>query len=376
MARQYRIGFDARLAGQKHAGIGRYSEELLRALVQESGNHTLWIVFTYDKDQLPWLEKYSNIQRRVVPVRHYTIREQLVLPRIFSDAKLDLLHVPHFNVPILYRGKFVVTIHDLLWHRRRDAGATTLSPWVYRIKFHGYKFVSEQAIQRAEKIFVPTQTVAKEVQEILPHVSSLAVTSEGLSESFLSISPPSKKSSPQKNSPPYCVYTGSLYPHKNVEVIFEALKSLPQMKVKLVSSRGVFTDDTLARAQALGVAKQVEWLGYQTDEELIELYQNAVALIQPSFSEGFGLTGLEAMAAGCSVIASDIPVFHEVYKNFASYFDPHISSQLRSLLQEKLSAAKDYTHLQKAQKYAQGFTWESVAKSVWNGYQAVLDQSE
>ena len=148
-----RIGIDARLAGSAHGGIGRYIEELLRFLTLSEEHR--WVVFLHHKGQLPWLESCKDVEIVYAPIRHYTLQEQLAMPRIFSDAKLDLLHVPHFNIPLMYQGRFVVTIHDLLWHERRDRNATTLSPFMHILKYHVYKFVAETAIRRAEKVLVP-----------------------------------------------------------------------------------------------------------------------------------------------------------------------------------------------------------------------------
>src|SRR3990167_8770815 len=113
-----RIGIDARLAGFKHGGIGRYTEELLRYLTRGKTNHQ-WIVFLYEKRQLPWLERARNVKIIYAPIRHYTFAEQLKPPQIFGAENLDLLHVPHFNIPLAYSKPYVVTIHDLLWHERR-----------------------------------------------------------------------------------------------------------------------------------------------------------------------------------------------------------------------------------------------------------------
>ncbi len=378
MARHSRIGFDARLAGQQHAGIGRYSEELLRALLQKSGVAVTWVVFTFSAEQLPWLEDVPNVERRVVPIRHYTLREQLFLGSIFEREHLDLLHVPHFNVPWFYRRPFVVTIHDLLWHRQRDPRATTLSPWLYALKFYGYKAVTQRSVRAAKTLFVPTQTVAEEIQNTIPHSVPVVVTSEGMSDIYLrqSLGGKQKRAAKKKERAPYFVYTGSLYPHKNIEVALQALQLLPGWKLKLVSSRAVFAEDVLSRAKVLKVDQQVEWLGYQTDADVIMLYQDAVALVQPSVSEGFGLTGLEALASGCPVVSSDIPVFHEVYAGHARYFDPQQPQQLATLLHQLQESPPSVQNRQQAQKHAQSFTWEKVAQKVWKQYQVVLDRLE
>src|SRR5258708_10842145 len=187
------IGIDCRLAGIQNAGIGRYIEELVRGVSKDTS--VTWVLFFQKKNQLPWLSAAAHIRIVIAPVRHYSFREQLVMPRIFAREQLDLLHVPHFNVPLLYSGSFIVTIHDLLWHDQRGQSMTTLSPVVYSAKYQAYRLVSSKAIQRARAILVPAKTVK---DTILTHVSDLdekkiTVTYEGVDESWFENIPKLKK---------------------------------------------------------------------------------------------------------------------------------------------------------------------------------------
>jgi hypothetical protein len=81
-----------------------------------------WIIFFTDRAQATevlgpdWATALTQVSVKYTPIQHYTLEEQLKLPRIFNSSQLDLLHVPHFNVPLAYQGKLIVTIHDLLWH--------------------------------------------------------------------------------------------------------------------------------------------------------------------------------------------------------------------------------------------------------------------
>lgn len=371
----WRVGFDARLAGSHHAGIGRYSEELLRSLLdQTSASNLQWIIFVHDLQQLPWLKSSSQVELRVSKVKHYTLAEQTKWWWQLQTLNLDLLHVPHFNIPVLYQGKLVVTIHDLLWHTHRDPQATTLPSWQHRLKYGAYRFVSQQAMLKAEKVLVPTNMVKKQVTKQIGKNEKVIVTSEGLSESYLNVPPvnASKKSKPKKERAPYFVYTGSLYPHKNVEVALQALTKLPQWEFYVVTARNVFTDQFIEKAKQLGVGKQVKIKHHLPDEQLINLYQNAVTLIQPSTAEGFGLTGLEAMAAGCSVIASQIPIFEEVYGPYFHAFDPRDPNQLAQLLTKIYQAPDSAKRRKQAQVYAHNFSWAPVANKTWQVYQDLL----
>ncbi len=363
-----RIGLDCRLAGEQHAGIGRYTQNLVQRLV--TNQQYYWVLFFFSKKQANEIlgdqkNLPTNVEIIITPVRHYSLKEQLVLPIIFNQARLDLLHIPHFNIPIFYSGKIVVTIHDLLWHEQRGSHVTTLPSWQYWLKYGAYQFTVKQAVNRAKKIFVPSETVAKIVKKYYPNIKTKLVTTyEGIADSFLSTKIEKK---PTKNQ---LVYTGSLYPHKNIEVVFRALKKLPEFNLKLVGSRSVFQQETMKLAKKYQVENQVEFLGRLSDQQLIELYQESYALVFPSLSEGFGLPGLEAMAVGLPVIASDIPIFQEIYQDSAAYFDPNSAEELvekiRILGPSRAILAKT------GKKLITKYSWSTMADTTLAIYQACL----
>lgn len=365
-----RIGIDARLGGAKHAGIGRYIEELLRGLTSLQAPHT-WVVFVESKQQFPWLpESLAAVQGRVevrtVPIRHYTLREQLLLPPLFAAAKLDILHVPHFNVPLLFAGKLVVTIHDLLWHEVKDHRATTLPPWLHALKHRAYKRVAEHAIQHAQTVIVPSAVVKKKLNALIPK-ANVEVVYEGVTP----ISP-AKTFRLASLRKPYLVYVGSLYPHKNVESVLKALKLLPQYTFCVCSSRSVFSQQFIDSAKKIGVQEQLRMLGYVEDADVSALQEHAVALIQPSTSEGFGLTGLEALANGTPVLASDIPVFHEIYGDLAAFVDTSSARAMADALvqleqkqdswRKKIAAAKE--------DLLKKYSWKKMAQETLRIYES------
>ncbi len=364
-----RLGFDARLAGSAHAGIGRYAAELLQRLVaiRQLGQRPItWVVWVQTDYDLPWLSERAAsgaIELHPVDVPHYGVAEQTWWARELNSAQLDLLHVPHFNVPLLYRRPFVVTIHDLLWHNQRDPQATTLPAWLYHWKHAAYTLVSESAIKRAAAVLVPSVWVKQEVQRIVGRTSQVTVTYEGIPALYR------QTSLAKVRTEPYMVYTGSLYPHKNLEVVLQALRELPTFTLRLASTRNVFAQRLTERARALGVADQVVFLGYVPDEQLIKLYQRARALLQPSKAEGFGLTGLEAMAVGCPVIAADIPVFREIYGRHAHFFAPNDAA---ALVQAVRRSPPPATSLRSAQAHARSFSWDKMTEQTLNVYQELL----
>ena len=361
-----RIGIDCRLAGKEHAGIGRYIENFVQRAVTVPDFE--WVLFFHDQRQaqavLPG--KTPHVKRVYVPVKHYSFKEQLVLPGLFLKEKLDLLHVPHFNIPLLYPKKMVVTIHDLLWHEQRGTTVTTLPMWQYWFKYLGYRFTVGQALRRAKRIFVPTHTVKNIVKKYHPSsISKIVVTPEGVAQEYLAVKQVKKRPVVEKQ----LVYTGSFYPHKNVRLVIQALPFLPNFKLILVGARNVFQDDLEKYIQHHHLQNRIEFAGFLSDQKLIALYQRSYALVLPSFSEGFGLPGLEAMAVGLPVVASDIPVFREVYGEAAAYFNPRSVSELVETL-HTLGPSRSIL-VADGKKRVKHFSWETMVKQTLRRYSAL-----
>lgn len=329
--RRATIGIDCRLGGVVHGGIGRYiAEYLKRAIGYSDLNFSL--VFGSWEQQRELLSSVNptaqdRIHSRIARVQHYSLAEQVLLPTVFNNLNVDVLHVPHFNVPLGYRRPFVVTIHDLLWHSTRGTSVTTLPAWQYWLKYGAYQLTVRDTISRAARIFTPTQSVANTIKLHYPKAATKQViTYEGVGEQFV---PAAQWRRVRKQ----LLYVGSLYPHKNVVVILDALLQLPTHTLIVVGARDVFTGSFIAEVNRRGLEDRVSIKSRVTDDQLVQLYQSCGAVIQPSTSEGFGLTGVEALACDTALIASDIPVFHEVYGDAAQFFDPHSSASLVSAIE-------------------------------------------
>ncbi|GIK83831.1 MAG: glycosyl transferase [Patescibacteria group bacterium] len=363
-----RIGIDARLSGAQHAGIGRYTQNLLREALKQN-KRDIFVCFFYNEEQATAvLGPYRNNKNLLVvytPIRHYTLAEQIELPKQFAAENLDLLHVPHFNIPIFYKGKLIITIHDLLWHEYKGSSVTTLSPIKYVMKYLFYRLVTRIAVHKAEKILVPAETIKNTVIKFYPKTKlKIVVTKEGAE-----IADP-KKITHQPKLKNTLLYVGSLYPHKNLNLILQSLGSLPKYRLLIAGARSVFQDRVKAYVKQKGVEEQVEFLGYVPDEKLAQLYQQVTALVQPSFSEGFGLTGIEAMSFGTSVLASDIPIFKEIYQNAAFYFSPHSSASFIQAV-HALEQSSDKTNFE-GKALVKNYSWEKMAAQTLEVYQDIV----
>lgn len=314
-----RICIDARMMGPENTrGIGRYIEELVRHLLA-LGTDDRFVLVTRSADH-PF-KNHPRVETLAADIPWYGLAEQLKLPSVFRRAKADLIHVPHWNAPLLYRGPLVVTVHDLLLRHFPASAKTSTRTWLLRLaKRLLYRVVVANAVRHARRILVPTEFVKQDVAYFFPSAASkIMVTGEGMPKPELPPVP-----SPQSPAPSYFLYVGSAYPHKGLGDLLDAWPTIhgryPGLKLKIAGEKDVFMTRYERRVAEFGL-QDVEFLGRVSDSGLARLYGDASALVFPTHFEGFGLPPLEALAHGCPVIASDIPVLREVLgKNGATYF--------------------------------------------------------
>lgn len=375
-----KIGIDARLYGLEHAGLGRYVSKLVETVlkVDKKNKYVLFLTRRH-------AEEFKNRKRVKVVVCNipiYSFAEQLLLPWIFQKEKLDLLHVPHFNAPLLYPGKYILTIHDLIKHDSTGKATTTRQPLLYFIKRLGYLFLTGLISKRAMAIIVPSNFVKDDVAHRL-NVSpdKITVTYEASAGSLRQtrLNTQEKKDVLTKYSltQPFIIYTGSVYPHKNVDVLIEAVARHNRLRevdleLALVCSRSVFYDRTNQKITEKGLGHWIKMLGFVEDADVSKLYSLALALVHPSKMEGFGLTGLEAMSVGLPVIASHASSLPEVYGDAALFFDPNKVDDLVACLDELIRnadlredlIAKGYTQAKK-------YSWEKMGVETISVYNSL-----
>lgn len=167
-----KIGIDARLINE--TGVGRY----IRNLIEELGTidtKNSYVVFLRRSAFDAFRPPNARWEKRLADVQWHSMTEQIFLPAIFNRERLDLLHVPYFNVPLFYFGKFVVTIHDLTILHFDTGKATTLPYLFYKIRRLGYYISLLKAILWSEKVIAVSKTTKKEILDhfdVLPeHIS-------------------------------------------------------------------------------------------------------------------------------------------------------------------------------------------------------------
>ena len=305
-----RIGIDARLYGREGRGLGRYISQLLLHL-ETIDHENEYVVFLTKKGFAEYKLTGENFTKVFCDIPWYGWREQMALPRAIEREQCDIMHFPHFNIPVWYHGKFVVTIHDFILYDFPTIRATTRSALTFWVKYAAYRFVFWSAIQRAQHIFVPSMYVRDRLQYHYPSVGEAKVTVT--MEAAMPTRMPLVAIRGILVSD-YVLVVGSAYPHKNLEALTQAFNLMRSDLVKLiiVGKKDYF----MRRLGNLMRSDLVRFVGEVGDGELAWLYANAKAVVVVSCEEGFGLPGVEAMRHGTPVIASDRSSLPEVLSQY------------------------------------------------------------
>jgi glycosyltransferase involved in cell wall biosynthesis len=369
-----KIAIDARMWDE--SGIGRYLRNLVYHLAKLDKKNDYFILLRQKNLDIKLPKNFTKIK---ADFSWYGVKEQWEMPGILSKLKLDLVHFPHFNVPILYSGKFVVTIHDLIHQHFQQESTTSKNILTHKIKKYGYKKAFNYALTKSKKIITPTASVKHQLtNEWSVAATKIEVTHEAVEEELVKLvnsrtetvfAHLREKFSITK---PYLFYVGNAHPHKNIERLILVFRQLrlthPELQLVLSGKENYFWKKVLKQVREEEV-QGIIYTGYITDEEMAALYKNALAFVLPSLEEGFGIPVLEAMAADCPVVASDIPAVKEVGGEVVFLFDASDEVDMRrKLLQVVENSRLRKVLSDRGLKHYKKFSWENLAKQTLEVY--------
>ncbi len=371
-----RIGIDARFYGSLGKGLGRYTQRLVENL-EKTDHHNHYVVFLGKENFDEYQPKAGNFQKVLAPWRWYTFAEQINMPLLLKKYDLDVVHFPHFNVPLLYRKKFVVTIHDLILIHFPTVKNTTRNKLFYWLKFLSYKLVIRSAVKRAAKIIAVSRFTK---DDILFHYrvdpDNVVVTHEAW-DAFSGYSNHDEEKTLAKYGiiKPYLLYVGNAYPHKNLEKCVMAFKSIAEKRKDLyfvlVGREDYFYKQIKEAVRARNIPRVV-FADFVPDGDLGCVYKNALLFVFPSLYEGFGIPPLEAMANGVPVISSGHACMKEVLGESAACFDASSANAIARGIEKVLEnpewqrelVRRGYTRVKK-------YSWEKMASETLDVYKNI-----
>ncbi|MFZ2681626.1 MAG: glycosyltransferase family 1 protein [Patescibacteria group bacterium] len=369
-----RIGIDARFYGPKlgGGGLGRYVAELVTHLEQIDRSNE-YVLFLRKENFHECRMTRPNFTKRLVDIPWYSFAEQRVLPQEIARAKVNFMHFPHWNVPILSRTPFLVTIHDLiLLEDPTSAHATTRNALVHGIKYAAFRVVLENAIHRSRQIISVSEHTK---QAILKH---FRVKPQKITVIHNGVRPPSDGRGVSLRElgvlEPYVLAVGNRYPHKNLETLLEAFVDVvaqyPSASLVLAGRHDVFTERLMRLAKRLGLPEQaLRWVNLPSDEQLGALYRHANLLAFPSKIEGFGIPPIEAMHVGTPVLASNASCLPEILGDAAMCVAPDDAEAMTKFMLQALERPADMqTYIAKGHERVKRFNWEAAAKATLETY--------
>lgn len=346
----------------KSYGITVYTIKLINFLLKHYSDEYEITIFTSSDV----IERYSSLDSRcivkVVQANNAikkTLYSNLIFP--FILLKYDLVHSVA-NLGILCSPKpQVITIHDTYEMTCKERFS-----WRKRLYM---RFVINFSGIWAKRIITVSQNTAHDVSTYytLLKKKTTAIYS-GLNF------PPLKREEliiPKKK---FFLFVGTIEPGKNLILLLKAMEKLQNdsdYTLKVVGAKEWRQSAEIVNT----IPNNVEILGKISDEELLELYKNARALIFPSLYEGFGLPITEALANGCPVIAANNSAIPEAGGKVAQYFEDNNLELLVTLIKKAIESSNNDTLLKDMQagvEHASTFDWNKTAQQVHEVYSSIL----
>ena len=327
-----RITIDARWL---RGGIGTYIEHLLEGLSKSRNGFAIEAITR--PEHADTVSQWCS-RLRMVDAPIYTFSEQLAVPKAARDA--DLLHVPHYNVPLIHRGALLVSILDVI-HITDPAYRNNLAAQLYA------RSMLHLAARKARHIVTISEfSKAQIIEHLGVPGEKITVIHCGVNGQFRCSDRTEAARTVHDHlsiQTPYLLYVGNLKPHKNVPTLLRAFAIL-RSRIALPHRLVILGDDRVGskaiadQCERLKIAGVTSFVPRVPGRLLPSLYAAADLLVMPSRVEGFGLPVLESMASGTPVICSRAASLPEVGGDAVLYFDPRDPYELAELMDSVLNS--------------------------------------
>lgn len=318
---------------------------------------------------VPDMRKFLRPGRWFNPCITSALQDRVVHWRTGPSQEPVIWHPSYFVLPKHSRNSsFVVTVHDMIYELFPELFSTAYDDEVRQLK--------KRCIQEADAIICDSATTANDVRRFYPEVSK-RIRVIHLGCSFGSESRQSAASAVVVNNTkrPFLLYVGRRDHYKNFQRVLDAFavwRYRNEADLYVVGPR--WTPGEESCIHRLGLSESITHVNNISDEALSGLYSRASAFIYPSLYEGFGLPLLEAVAAGCPIIASHIPSTIEVIGTYPTYFEPTSTEDLIRALSVVFEQGRRGNLMQSTKDILDRFSWDRTAqltlecyRDVWKG---------
>lgn len=333
-----RIAVDARELHGKPTGVGRYLSEILAA----------W-------KQLPAAASHEVILCAPGPLEgRGTTWEQLTLPRLVREAHADVLFSPGYTGPVFSPVPIVVAMHDVSF-----AAHPEWFGWKEGLR---RRTLAKLTARRACRVVTISEFSKREI------VEHLGIDAAKIDVIYIAAGQPAARPMTARDN--LLLYVGSLFNRRHLSELIDAFGRLaarhPGTRLEIVGDDR--TNPAIDFAQLIahaGGGDRIRIRSYVSEEELAALYASARGFVFLSEYEGFGLTPLEALAAGVPVVVLDTPVAREIYGGAAAYVARPDPALIDAALEHVLFDEAERTRiLSEATGVLARYSWRDCAEKV------------
>lgn len=382
------IGIDYTAALHQGGGIGRYTRELVRALVAQGQQHQYRLFFAaggiptdspYRAELWQLCATFSNVRAVPIPLSprrltQFWQRLRAPLPVEIFTGRLDLVHAPDFVLPPTL-ARTLLTVHDLSFLVYPELTVPSMVRYLAS--------AVPRATRRADHILADSLATQRDLVRLLGvPATNIDVVYPGLSAGFMVIAPEACAEVKARLELPerFLVFVSTLSPRKNVERLVEAFALLvasgrvpDDLALILIGGRGWMDEGIFAAIERVQLGERVRWLRFVRDTDLPAVYNLAAATVYPSLYEGFGLPVIEALACGSPVVTADNSSLPEAAGDAAVLVDARSIEAIAdgialTLADGQLRARNRKRGLSQVQR----FTWQNAAAQVLERYSSLF----
>ncbi len=369
-----KFAIDIQSAVTQKAGVGRYTRELVEhvAAAIEPLDELALPYFDFRRGAVPFpVPKATMHPVRWIPGRavQASWRFLRLPPYDLLCGKADLYHFPNFIIPPLWRGKAVVTIHDLAFMRypqfAEDRNVKYLNSNIRR------------TARRADAIITVSRFSAQEVETYL-HVPPERIfpIHHGIDTRFRRPDEHSIRSALASLGldRPYLLTVGTIEPRKNIPHLIRVFETLNTFDgdLVIVGGKGWKYEPILDRIRQSPRAANIRCMGYAGDDALPALYAGATVFLLASFYEGFGFPPVEAMACGTPVVSSTGGSLEEVLGDGAALLDHFDVDRWAETVRQAIGDTTFRQGLiERGARQADRYTWRDTARRTLDIYRQV-----
>jgi glycosyltransferase involved in cell wall biosynthesis len=369
-----RFAVDAHAIGRHLTGNEVYVRSLLNALATQLHDNEL---IAYVSGDSAAASMPANVRTRRVATNPF-IRLGFEMAMRCREDRPDLLHV-QYTAPLGCPVPVVVSVHDVSFLEHPE--------YFTRDRAMQLQFTVRRTVHRAARILTGSEFSKSSILKVYGDLDEdkVVVVPNAAASEFRPLPRDAATAAVRQRfqiQAPFVLTVGDLQPRKNqiglIRAFARLVRAYPQLKQNLVlaGKETWFADQVHRAARESGVADRIQFCGFVSDDDLLQLYNACDLFVFPSFYEGFGLPALEAMACGRSVICSHTSALPEVVDGAAILFDPYALEEIVRaladlLLDPELRARMERLGLQRAAH----FSWQKTAQRTLDVFHDVLEKS-